>query len=73
MIFQYKILKFISRSSILQNITILNLVTLNLRPFEYKAKFGKRPILFRFKIGIFDIFFERLYKESFEDLQINSN
>ena len=41
---------------------------------EYKAKFEKkwRP-LFRSKIGIFDIFFKRLCKESFADLEINSN
>ena len=28
---------------------------------------------FRSKIGIFDIFFKRLCKESFEDLEFNSN
>ena len=50
-----------------------NLVILNLRPFEYKAKFEKRSYLFRSEIGIFDILFKSLYAESFEDLQINSN
>ena len=50
-----------------------NLVILKLRPFKYKAKFEKSPLLFRSEIGIFDIFFKKLYEESFEDLQINSN
>ena len=49
-----------------------NIVILNWRPFEYKAKFEKRPLLFRSKIGIFGIFFKRVFK-SFEDLQVNSN
>ena len=44
------------------------------QPLEYKATYEKkkRP-LFRLEIGIFDIFFRRLQKESFENLQINSN
>ena len=46
-----------------------NLVTLKLRAFEYKVEFAKRLLLFRSEIGIFDIFFKRLYEESFEDLQ----
>ena len=31
----------------LQNIRMSNFVTLKWRPFEYKAKFGKNPLLFR--------------------------
>ena len=50
-----------------------NLVTLKWRPFQHKAKFEKSPLLLRSEMGIFNIFFKRLYKESFEDLQINSN
>ena len=71
--FEYKFPKFISRCSILQNIRMSNLVILKRRPFEYKVKFEKRPLLFRSEIGIFDIFLKRMYEESFEDLQINSN
>ena len=37
----------------------------------YKAKFEKRPLSFMSEIGIFDIFFKRLYEETFEDLTIN--
>ena len=37
--------------------------------FEYKVKFEKRFRLLRSEIGIFDIYFKRLYEESFEDLQ----
>ena len=33
----------------------------------------KKDLSFRSEIGISDIFFKRLYKESFEDLQINRN
>ena len=48
-----------------------NLVMLNWRPFEYKATFEK---IYRYRgIDILDIFFKRLYEESLEDLQINSN
>ena len=36
-----------------------------------RQKLRKMPLLFRSKIGIFDIFFKRLYEESFEDLQRN--
>ena len=43
------------------------------RHFEYKAKFEKRSPLFRSKIGTFDIYFERLCEEIFEDLEIKSN
>ena len=43
------------------------------RHFEYKAKFEKRSPLFRSKIGPFDIYFERLCEEIFEDLEIKSN
>ena len=50
-----------------------NLVILKWRPFEYKSKFENRPLLFRSEIDIFEIFLKRLYKESFEDLEINSN
>ena len=50
-----------------------NLVILKWRPFEYKKKLEKRPLLFRSEIGIFEISFKRLSEESFEDLQINSN
>ena len=57
----------------LQNIRMSNLVILNWRPLEYKANTEKRPLLFRSEIGVFDIFFKRLYQESFDDLQINSN
>ena len=49
------------------------LVILKWQPFKYKAKFKESPHLFRSEIDIFDIFFKRLYEESFEDLQINSN
>ena len=50
-----------------------NLVILKWRPFEYNPKFENRPLLFRSEIDIFEIFLKRLYKESLEDLQINSN
>ena len=50
-----------------------NLVILNWLPFEYKAKFEKKSLLFRSEIDIFDIYFKRLYEKSFDDLQINSN
>ena len=40
---------------------------------EYNSKFAKRPLLFRSEISTFDIFFERLHEEIFEDLQIISN
>ena len=50
-----------------------NLVILKLGSFEHKAKFEKKDLSFRSEIGISDIFFKRLYKESFEDLQINRN
>ena len=33
-----------------------NLVRLNWRPFEYKAKLEKRPLLFRSEIGILTYF-----------------
>ena len=46
-----------------------NYVILKRRPFEYNAKFEKRPLV-RSEIGIFDIFFKRLCKERFENLQI---
>ena len=32
--------------------------------FEYNARFEKRFLLCRFEIGIFDIFFKRLYEDS---------
>ena len=35
------------------------------QPFEYKAKFEKRPLLFRSKKRIFYISFTRLYEKSF--------
>ena len=41
--------------------------------YGHKAKFDKGPFLFRSGAGIFGILFKRLYEESFEDLQINSN
>ena len=50
-----------------------NHVILKWRAFEFKVKFEKRPLLFRSEIGIFDIFCNSLYEESFEDLQINGN
>ena len=31
--------------------------------------FKKRPLLFMSEIDIFDVFFKRLYEESFQDLQ----
>ena len=40
---------------------------------EYEAKFEKSSLLFMSEIGIFGIFFNRLYEESFEDLQMNNN
>ena len=46
-----------------------NYVMLKRRPFEHNAKFEKRPLV-RSEIGIFDIFFKRLCKERFENLQI---
>ena len=46
-----------------------NFVILKWQPFEYKVKFEKRLLLFRSEIGIFDIFFKRLYEKRFEDLQ----
>ena len=52
---------------------MLNLVILKWWPFEYKAKLGKSPLLFRSEKGIFDTFFKRLSEDSLEDLQINSN
>ena len=42
------------------------------RPFECKVKCEKKPLYFRSKIGIFDMFLKRVYKESFQDFQINS-
>ena len=52
----------------LQNIRTSNVVLLKWRPFQYKPKFEKMSLLFRSKIGIFDISFKRLYKDSYEDL-----
>ena len=49
------------------------LLILKWRPFEYKANFEKRSLLFSSEIAIFDIFFKRLDQESFEDLQIISD
>ena len=49
-----------------------NYVMLKRRPFEHNAKFEKRPLV-RSEIGIFDIFFKRLCKERFENLQIVNN
>ena len=57
----------------LQNVRTSNFVVLEWRPFEYKPRFEKKPLLIRSKISIFDIFFKRQYEQSFEDLQINSN
>ena len=42
-------------------------------PLNIRQYFNNRPLLFRSEIGIFDICFKRLQKDSFEDLQINSN
>ena len=36
-------------------------------PFEYKAKVETKS-----EIRIFDIFFNRMYKECFENIQINN-
>ena len=60
-----------SRCNILQNTSMSNFVILKRRPFEYKVKFEekKKRLLFRSEIGTFDIYFKRLYEESFEDLQ----
>ena len=44
-----------------------------MRPFEYKTKLGKSPLLFRSEKGIFGIAFKRLTEDSFQDLQINSS
>ena len=49
-----------------------NLAVLKWRPFEYRAKLEKRPLLFRSEKGIFDMFFKRLCEKICEDLQINS-
>ena len=69
----YKFPKFISKFiSILQNTRMSNLVILKPRHSEHKTKFEKKNF-FRSEIGIFDIFFKRLCKESFEDLEFNSN
>ena len=38
-----------------------------------KQNLKKWPLFFRAKIVIFDMFFKRLCKESFEDLEFNSN
>ena len=51
-----------------QNFSYQNGGPLNIRQHMKK----KRP-LFRSEISIFDIFFRRLHKEIFENLQINSN
>ena len=72
-IFKYKFPKFISRCRILLNIRKSNLVILKWRPFEYRAKLEKRPLLFRSEIGILDIFFKRLCEEICEDSQDHSN
>ena len=40
--------------------------------FEYKVKSEKMFLLFRSGIYIFDMLFNRIPKESFEDFQINS-
>ena len=37
------------------------------------GKISKKPVLSRSEIGIFDIIFQKLHEESFEDLQIHSN
>ena len=42
-------------------------------PLNIRQNLRKTTLLFRFKIGIFDVFFKGPYKESFEDLQINRN
>ena len=42
------------------------LVTLKWQPFKYKAKTEKRPLLFRSKIGVFEIFVKKLYKKVFQ-------
>ena len=44
-----------------------NFGILTWRSLEYKAKFEKRPFLFRSEES-----FEEIYEESFEDLQINT-
>ena len=62
----WKVLPPFNYSSILQNIRMSNLVILKWGFFKYKAEFKS-------EIGIFDIFFKRLYEKCFEDLQINSN
>ena len=66
------ITKFISRCKILQNIKMPNLVTLKYGLLNINQN-SKRSLLFRSEVGIFQIFFKRLNKESFEDLPINSN
>ena len=63
---------FQGAACLLQDIRMSNLVKLKWWPFEYKAKFEKRSQC-RSEIGIFDIFYKRLYEDSFEDLQINSS
>ena len=47
---------------------------LNWRHFEHEAKLEKKwSFFFRTKIGTLDILFKRMCKESFEDLEFNSN
>ena len=48
-------------------------VILKWRSKEYNSKFEKKPLLFSSEFSTFDIFFERLHEEVFEDLQIISN
>ena len=55
----------------LQDIRISDLMILKWQPFEYNAKFEKRPLLFRSKEGIFNIFLKRMCEESLDDLQTN--
>ena len=57
-----------------KNIRMSNFVLLKWRHFKHKAKFEKNGLFsLGLKYVIFDIFFKRRCKESFEDLEFNSN
>ena len=59
--FQYKILEFISRSSILSTFTISNVLLLKWRPLQYNKKVGKKPSL---TVVFTSILWEILWKKT---------
>ena len=60
-IFQYKLLKFILRSTILPSFTISNLLLLNWRSFQYNSIFGeKNRIYWCFHQAFAKIFMKKL-------------